>query len=116
MTKTKAETLIGTVLSGSDFNKHFANKKFVKLTTGTENHNGFQFDTGTNVDIIKFDPTGSCSAGGFYFIEKSEINNWFHYNNVDMHWIREVTIPDDALVYVESNFNKFKTTKFLVSR
>jgi len=45
---------IGSVLTGKKFNEYFKNKYLVKLTTQTENHNGFQFKTGLNIDENKF--------------------------------------------------------------
>ena len=109
MTETKTESLIGTVLSGSEFNKQFADKKFVKLTTETENHNGFQFKTGLNIDTVTFDPSGECQPGGIYFCEIDKFYQWISYNDKICVNYREVTMPDDAKVYIETN--KFKADK-----
>lgn len=88
----------------------------VKLTNETENHNGFQFQNGLNVDIVPFYPKGQCKRGGIYFIDADNINNWLSYNsNVgEMIHIRNVTIPDDARVYIKGE--KFKADKIILGR
>jgi hypothetical protein len=84
----------------------------VKLTNESENHNGFVFATGENCDTMPFRPYGSCSAGGLYFCKKNEVHKWLQYNFTQMHYIRSVTLPDDARVYIEEN--KMKADKFIL--
>jgi hypothetical protein len=57
------------MITGTQFNEQYKDYKFVKLTSETENHNGFQFQTGLNVDHIKFNPMEECSPGGIYFTD-----------------------------------------------
>lgn len=42
---------MNSVLTGEEFNKKYQGKSFVKLTNEEENHNGYQFRTGLNVEI-----------------------------------------------------------------
>lgn len=116
------------MLSGTQFNELTKNLFLVKLTNQTENHHGFQYQTGLNID------TGSirnrpCSQG-LYFTELDKIPLWLDYKHhkvvikdqdetyvdyvVDpMIWYRTVTIPDTAQVYIEKD--KFKTDQFILS-
>jgi hypothetical protein len=101
------------VIIGIDFNKMFSNKVFIKLTNKAEIHNGFQFQTGLNIDTVKFDPTDECKAGGIYFCEINKFLQWINYNDTCCINYRIVTIPDDAKVYVETD--KFKVDKIFLS-
>jgi hypothetical protein len=102
-----------TVYDGKEFNRLTQGIVFVKLTNLDENHNGFQFRTGLNVDDIKFDPSGSCKAGGLYFCEWKKVGQWIEYGNKQCMYWRKVTIPDDTQVYIEPD--KFKADKFVLS-
>jgi hypothetical protein len=84
----------------------------VKLTTESENHNGFVFVTGENRDTIPFCPYASCSAGGIYFCKIADAQKWLQYNFSKMHYMRSVTLPDDARVYIEDG--KMKADKFIL--
>jgi hypothetical protein len=102
-------TNLPKMLTGEQFNEKYKYHKFVKLTNETENHNSFQFQTGLNIDHVKFNPVGECSQGGIYFTDINKIYIWLHYSDKHMYWIRNVTIPDDAQIYVETD--KFKADK-----
>jgi hypothetical protein len=97
-------------MDGKTFNKLFSEIKFVKLTTFNETHNNFTFKTGLNTDSVKFNPNGQCSPGGLYFTELSKVSQWRTYNHMTMYWMRSVTVPDDAQVYIEAD-NKVKADK-----
>src|SRR5579872_3982327 len=90
-----------TEISGHQFNRIFGEIEFVKLTNAIENHNNFQFQDGLNIDTIEFNPTKTCIAGGIYFVAKKYIHRWLEYNNNTMCYMRKVTIPNDARVYIE---------------
>jgi hypothetical protein len=109
----KTSRTMSQLLSGSEFNKAYPTTVFVKLTNETELHNGFQFTTGLNIDTQKFNPIGECSAGGLYFCEYDKFPMWIEYNGTICVNYREVKIPDDAQVYIETN--KFKADKFILS-
>lgn len=109
---------IGTILTGKVFNEKFINNVFVKLLNPDENHNGYQFKTGLNVDFREFNPIDSCSPGGLHFTEFDKMEMWIDNNDSDsdiyepMVFCRKVTIPDDAYVYIEDN--KFKADQFIL--
>jgi hypothetical protein len=84
----------------------------VKLTSKDENHHGFVFATGENRDTHVFCPYAICSAGGLYFCKMADAAMWFDYSHEYMHFIRPVTLPDDARVYIEKN--KMKADKFIL--
>ena len=92
-----------SVLSGKEFNNKYRGKKFVKLTNREEKHNGFEFKSGLNVDIIPFNPKDSCRAGGIYFCELGKLSKWLEYGYQKMYYARYVSIPDDAQVYEEED-------------
>jgi len=100
------------VLNGSEFNSLFSDQTFVKLTNRTETHNKFQFVDGLNVDTIQFNPRGNCEPGGIYFTDIRFMRKWIKYGSATMRYMRKVTIPDDAKVYVEEF--KFKTDKLFL--
>jgi hypothetical protein len=101
------------LLSGKEFNKIYSPTKFFKLTIQSELHNGYQFKTGLNQDTKRFNPTGSCQAGGIYFCSYDMIPKWINYNNKICVYYREVHIPDNAQVYIE--LDKFKADILVLS-
>ena len=101
---------VGCCYDGKTFNglvKH----TLYRVTNEEENHNDFQYNTGLNVDILKFQPSGECKAGGLYFFDRSQVTKYLDYVDCG-YWVRKVEIPDDALVYVENN--KYKADKFVL--
>ena len=98
------------LLRGVEFKDKYSHKKFFKLTTESECHNGFQFKNGLNIDTVKFNPTGRCQAGGLYFTDYENISKWISYRNYIMYWIREVVILDNSQIYIEDS--KFKADFF----
>lgn len=85
--------------------------KFYKLTNKEENHHGFQYVTGLNVDNIPFNPTRECQPGGLYFFAKDQLIYFNMYAN-SAYYIREITLLDDSRIYIENH--KFKTDKFVL--
>ena len=110
----KYDQYIEKELTGRQFNKIYHDKFLVKLTNMEETHNGFKFDDGLNADTISFNTNITCSSGGMYFIEECNMHKWIFYNSVVgfMYYVRKVTIPDDARVYVE--IDKFKADKIML--
>jgi hypothetical protein len=118
-----------SLISGKEFNDKLINdstfpfykKELVKLTVENNIHNDFEFKEGLNVDPIPFNASGSCTKGGFYFTFSDCWSDWVSYTNQKMYWILEVKmywmwdvkIPDDALVYLESE-TKIKADKFIL--
>ncbi len=101
------------LLSGKEFNEKFTGRQMVKLTNESEIHNNYKFKTGLNVDTIPFRPLGSCRAGGIYFCLFDHLNYFLNYNGEFMFYVRFVTIPDNAQVWVE--FSKFKADQLILS-
>ena len=101
------------LLSGKDFNQHYQTNKFVKLTSESENHNRYQFETGLNVDNKLFKPEGKCLGGGIYFCLLEKMSMWLNYTNKPMVYARWVSIPDDAFVWIEED--KFKANLMILS-
>jgi hypothetical protein len=93
---------------GETFNELNKHKKFYKILNGEENHNGFQYHDGLNIDINKFNPINECEIGGLYFSDLTNIARYLNYGI----WIREVILPIDALIYVEHN--KYKADKIIL--
>jgi hypothetical protein len=59
-----------------------------------EKHHGMQYQTGVNIDIVPFNPSGDCKPGDIYFA-REDIFAFLSYGP----WIRKVTLPEDAQVY-----------------
>lgn len=104
------------VYSGIEFNNSAKNKHFVKLTNKKEQHNGFTFVDGLNIDFNEFNPTNEWGPGGIYFITVDFIPKFIKYKgasvNQIMYYYRMVIIPNDAIVYVFDD--KFKTDKIIL--
>jgi hypothetical protein len=103
--------MLYTVISPKEFREAFPNQKCYKLTNELENHNGFQYKTGLNIDINEFNPSGECNKGGLYFFRADQLVYYKSFTTY-IKWIREVTFPEDAKIYVE--FNGFKADKFIL--
>lgn len=91
-----------TPISGRQYNESYGNLKHYKITNFYENHKSLQYKTGRVNDFLKFDCQNDCSAGGIYITTEKHLKTW-----IDMYlrigiWIREVTIPNDAFVYIEN--------------
>ena len=100
---------IGKEITGKQFNEIFKNTTFYKFTNIKENHFGYQYVDGLNIDINEFDINGGeCSKGGLYFTSEKYINQWMIFNE----YVRIVTIPDDARVCIYNT--KFKSNKIFV--
>lgn len=65
--------------------------QYFKVTNKTENHHGFQYKDGLNVDTLPFQPSGSCVPGGLYFSDLRNIGKFYNYGV----WLRVVTLPKD---------------------
>ncbi len=99
------------MISGKEFKSQYPGLKYYKLTTDDENHNGYQFKDGLNIDTNPIN-TNKCSQGGLYFTEGKKIYKWLSYNNKIMKYIREVEILDDSIICIEED--KYKTDKFVL--
>lgn len=83
---------------------------YYKITNEKENHNGLQYKTGLNVDILPFNPSGDCKPGGIYFA-REDILAFLEYGP----WIRKVFIPKGANVYENPGLpEKWKADKVIL--
>ncbi|ARF12146.1 hypothetical protein Klosneuvirus_3_281 [Klosneuvirus KNV1] len=101
-------------MTGKQFNEINKQRiKFYKLTFQNENHRGFQYKTGLNIDTNKFIPMPWDT--GLYFTEESLIIHWkdlYIQRNEQFSYKRHVIIPDDARVY--GCYDKIKVDKFIL--
>src|SRR5579872_1797184 len=113
-TKTGIKKYKWCTMTGEDFNKISSGITFIKLTNSEESHRGYQFKDGLNVDKNIFTAYEECCPGGIYFIEEKYMMNWIFYNREIgcMRYVRKVTIPDDANVYIEDK--KIKADKIIL--
>lgn len=93
---------------------NYPNTKFFRITNEKELHNGMQYKTGINEDILPFNPTSTCSSGGLYFFADYQMHTYKKYV-IDPYYIREVTFDglEDVLIYDEGD--KIKANKFILS-
>lgn len=102
-----------TVISGAEYNKYHLNTyKFVDHDHDNNKYsrNGLEYKIGEiTYDPIEFN-THTCTAGGMYFFEESQISNFDTYYG---YTICKVTIPDDSRVFIEEH--KFKTDKIILT-
>lgn len=117
-TKHDISKFIGKTMTGKVFNESFdsSDTNFIKLTNATEIHRGFQFRDGLNIDT---NINGSHSLGicneGIHFTTEVYAHNWIVYNDETgiMRYMRKVTIPDDAIVFIGDK--KLKTNKIILA-
>jgi len=103
-------------LSGAEFNATNT-RRLCKLTNVTSCHNGFQYREGLNIDHIPLS-LGHCSAGGLYLTYENCWYRWTSYGlsrpKMNMYYIWDVEIPDDATVITE-DWTKLKATAIILS-
>lgn len=123
---------IGKTLKGKEFIDLFPeiSEKLAKLTNFKENHNGYKFGTGLNIDKKKFDADKKC-GNGIYFTDIDNMIRWMSYRRtkviinffniyslIDEHidtmvFYRKVTLPLDCNICIESR-DKFKADKIIL--
>jgi hypothetical protein len=105
--------MIHRLVTGKEFNQDINGHQFVKLTNSSEIHHSYQFQTGLNIDSIPFDPRGECRPGGIYFCSLDQLSLWLDYAPDPMFYVRFVTLPNDAQVWIEKD--KFKADRLILS-
>lgn len=98
---------IGTVITPKDLDDF----ECYKITNEEEIHHGLNYKDGLIIDPIEFLPFGQCITGGMYFFTREQLPFFSEYVD-NPYWIRKITFPDDAKIYVETN--KFKCDKFIL--
>lgn len=71
------------------------NLQLYKVTNAKEEHHGFQYKNGENIDKLDFNPKGSCTPGGLYFVEFKNIYKYLNYGI----YIRKVEVLDEEPIY-----------------
>lgn len=90
--------------------------EFVRMTNSLECHYGFQYQDGLNVLSESF--SLGHHGGGMYFIPKNKISNWEDGSTEidgELVWLREVSLPPDAIVTQEA-LNVFKADKIILGK
>lgn len=82
---------------------------FYKIHEADGTRRGLHYKKGLNIDPEPFRPYGQCVGGGMYFASKY-ILQFLSYGT----YIREVTIPDGAKVYIEGD--KYKSVRFVLGK
>ena len=86
--------------------------KYYKILNKEEKHYDMQYKTGLNTDILPFNPTGDCQAGGIYFAS-CDILGFLEHGN----YIREVTLLGNEEVYENPGFpTKYKAHSVILGR
>lgn len=98
---------IGTVYTGKEFNLLYQEPLY-KITNNKEIHYNLVYSDGLVCDILEFNPTSLCSSGGLYISNFDLLPKYFKYGI----YLRDIIIPDDALVYVEPY--SFKCNKIIL--
>ncbi len=70
---------------------------YFKIFNEADNHHGFQYKDGLNVDINDFQEKGLCVAGGLHFTDADNICEFLHYGK----YIREVEVPENETQVVK---------------
>ena len=87
-------------------------KVYYKVTNEQECHNGYQYKDGLNILEEEFNdnPKASSGLGGFYFTNYKHLPGFFWMGT----WIREVTIPTDAMVVKDPEGDEWRTNKIIL--
>ena len=86
------------------------NPMFLKVIKDDNTHHNFTYKLGVNKDMLQFNPSGSCEAGGLYFSVNEHIIKYLEYGEK----IAVIKLAEDAIFYMEQNGDKFKTNKLII--
>lgn len=86
-------------------------KKFYKLTTEDNRHNGFEYKEGLNI-CPDWDPDATCSMG-LYFTDSENWYNWVQYNDKKMFWIWDCEPLNGE--FVRESRGKYKAAKIILT-
>jgi len=86
-------------------------QKCMKVLRRSLTHHGFTYKEGENVDILPFNPSGSCREGGLYFTIEKYISLYFSMGDL----VADVTLPANAKVYDDPTGNKWKADRIIIS-
>jgi len=97
------------LMRGSEFKKIYGDK-FVKAIKKDFKHYNHQYVHGLNIDAVPFNPSGYCAKGGLYFTTEKFL---FKFISGCIYAVN-VSIPDDAQVYIDPEKEAFKADKIIV--
>lgn len=97
-------------VSGAEFKKRVTDQPVHKVLNSKSGfvHGSMQYARGHNQDVLPFNPSGWCQAGGMYFTTLKHIGSFLNYGS----HVATITLYDDSRVYREGN--KFKADKFFI--
>ncbi len=87
---------------------------FFRMVNGKVNHRHYDvvYKLGINKDPLKFNPTGSCRAGGLYSTDIKNIWRYSSYGNL----VASVSIPKGAQVYKDPDNDKWKADQLFIHK
>ena len=90
---------------------------YYKVLREDKTHNGMRYKEGLNMDVLPFDPTGTCRPGGMYFSSK-DILAFLWVGPL----VCKVTLPKNAKVYEDPGdensdyIEKWKANKIVLGK
>lgn len=92
-------------LSGVKFNKLFSHIPLYKITEENEIHNRMKYEDGLNIDINQklFGMDSQLFAYGIYFSDDPKTWSRMYDCDINVCYVREVTVPDNARVIIEKD-------------
>lgn len=98
----------GQVISPEDLPKGL---RFYCLTNQKEDHQGFQFRTGLNVDARECNVIESDELEGLDFVNEIQLLNYRKLGHTV--WIREVSFPkEETIIYIDKG--KYKANQMIL--
>ena len=86
-----------------------------RFTNKTENHHGFKYNIGLNVDVHQLNKWGDCCSGGLYFYKGSPVDFISRANDyLRPVYIRSVTIPEGETVV--RNEGKYRARRVILGK
>lgn len=84
---------------------------YYKVTNEQENHNGFQYSTGLNIDTSEFQETGTYIKG-LHFTTLEHITEFFIYGT----YVREVSIPKNAKMIKKQDGYTWRADRIILGK
>ena len=85
-------------------------RTYFKITNEKECHYGYQYHDGLNILDRPFESNGSCVEGGLYFTDLKNLSRFYKFGI----WLREITIPDDALMVEDPSGGKWRADRIIL--
>ena len=75
-------------------------KELYKILKPNMKHFNYQWREGVNIDVLPWNPSGSCEPGGLYFTTIDQLHNYAQ-NPYAQCWVGRVTLDDNEEVWQE---------------